>query len=383
MTVTSVTKDGGYLVIVEDGVTTRRSIVYEDTVVSEPPTSYEEVGNIYVDAANSKLVIQYNDSTTEIELDATTDLTGAEIVALLEALASGSRLEITYLDDGSTYLRFTATERTKLAGIEAGATKYPDTGEQAFLDADHNKLDGIETGATADLTGAEIVALLEALTAGSRLSHTKLDDLTSGDPHTQYQKESEKDAASGYAGLDASSDIAESVVPEHMSKNKLAWTADKLLKGAGAGTNPTEIDVPSAEPGEGHIVIHPPNTSAIGQGTWVFAADASCYYGWKWYNTSNANGDNFSYKVYLAAGTYTLQIFFERATNGGIVDFYIDADEVGSVDMYGAGAYNVAGTVTSISVATSGLKTLKLQVDGKSGSDYYIRIIDLVLWRTA
>ena len=37
---------------------------------------------------------------------------------------------------------------TKLAGIESGATKYPDTGEQAFLDADHSKLDGIEAGAT-------------------------------------------------------------------------------------------------------------------------------------------------------------------------------------------------------------------------------------------
>ena len=37
-------------------------------------------------------------------------------------------------------------------GVEAGATKYPDTGEQAFLDADHSKLDGIEAG--ADVTDA-------------------------------------------------------------------------------------------------------------------------------------------------------------------------------------------------------------------------------------
>jgi len=43
-----------------------------------------------------------------------------------------------------------AADHTKLAGIESGATKYPDTGEQAFLDADHNKLDGIE--AAADVT---------------------------------------------------------------------------------------------------------------------------------------------------------------------------------------------------------------------------------------
>jgi hypothetical protein len=39
--------------------------------------------------------------------------------------------------------------------------------------------------------------------------------------------------------------IAEAGVPAHMSKNKLAWTANKLLKGAGAGSDPVEIDVPS------------------------------------------------------------------------------------------------------------------------------------------
>jgi len=44
----------------------------------------------------------------------------------------------------------TAAQITKLDGIETGATKYPDTGEQAFLDADHTKLDGIE--ALADVT---------------------------------------------------------------------------------------------------------------------------------------------------------------------------------------------------------------------------------------
>ena len=38
-------------------------------------------------------------------------------------------------------------------------TKYPDTGEQAFLDADHTKLDTIEDSATADQTKADIDGL--------------------------------------------------------------------------------------------------------------------------------------------------------------------------------------------------------------------------------
>lgn len=50
----------------------------------------------------------------------------------------------------------TAVQITKLDGIEAEATKYPDTGEQAFLDADHSKLDAIE--ASADVTDAVNIA---------------------------------------------------------------------------------------------------------------------------------------------------------------------------------------------------------------------------------
>jgi len=41
----------------------------------------------------------------------------------------------------------------------------------------------------ASLTGAEIVTLLEALGAGSRLSHTKLDDIGASDHHTKYTDE--------------------------------------------------------------------------------------------------------------------------------------------------------------------------------------------------
>src|SRR4030042_1941429 len=56
----------------------------------------------------------------------------------------------------------TATEARTILNVEDGATKYPDTGEQAFLDADHTKLDGIEAG--ADVTDATNVAA-----AGARM----------------------------------------------------------------------------------------------------------------------------------------------------------------------------------------------------------------------
>ena len=99
----------------------------------------------------------------------------------LDAIAANATK---YPDTGEQ--AFLDADHTKLNGIATAATKYPDTGEQAFLDADHTKLNGIETSATTDLTGLEIVALLEALAAASRLSHTKLDDIGASDHHAKY-----------------------------------------------------------------------------------------------------------------------------------------------------------------------------------------------------
>lgn len=72
------------------------------------------------------------------ETGATTDQTGAEIKTAYEAEADTNAY-----NDAAV---------TKLAGIATAATKYPDTGEQAFLDADHTKLNGI--AANADVTGS-------------------------------------------------------------------------------------------------------------------------------------------------------------------------------------------------------------------------------------
>jgi len=58
------------------------------------------------------------------------------------------------LNDGD-YKHLTAAEKTLFDTVESGATKYPDTGEQAFLDADRSKLDGIEAGAkVGDVTAS-------------------------------------------------------------------------------------------------------------------------------------------------------------------------------------------------------------------------------------
>lgn len=122
-----------------------------------------------------------------IESGATADQTGAEIKVAYEAEA-----------DTNAY---TDAEKTKLAGISAGAevnavdSVNTQTGA-VVLDADDiddsatahrfataaqlTKLDGIESGATADQTGAEIKAAYEAeadTNAFTDADHTKLDGI--------------------------------------------------------------------------------------------------------------------------------------------------------------------------------------------------------------
>ncbi len=139
--------------------------------------------------------------------------------------------------------------------------------------------------------------------------------------------------------------------------------------------------------GEGHVTILPLSYDSIGQGTWIVGGELTAHYLQEvLYNSSTNDGDNISYKVYLEAGTYTL-LLFARTTNAyGIVDIDIDAGEVASFDQYSASPVeNVRNIQTAINVATAGIKTLKVRVDGKNGSSSgYSGVIGYIaLWRTA
>ena len=72
-------------------------------------------------------------------------------------------------------------------------------------------------------------------------------------------------------------------------------------------------------------------------------------------------------------------------TDAGIVDIYIDADEVASFDPYGGAGVSTSYTDTGNVVATSGLKTITLKIDGKNGSssNYFVRLQAIFFYRTA
>ncbi|MBA7623581.1 hypothetical protein ES703_30978 [subsurface metagenome] len=136
----------------------------------------------------------------------------------------------------------------------------------------------------------------------------------------------------------------------------------------------------------GHITIIPLSYYAIGQGTWKIYYDARLYLPWEFVNDTISDHDNVSWKITLPKGTYTLLVVGNTGPNMGIWKWYINTTLVATFDMYGVTAeLNRRVYQTGINVPSSGIKDLKLEIDGKnpSSSNYYSSTIYIALWRTA
>lgn len=139
--------------------------------------------------------------------------------------------------------------------------------------------------------------------------------------------------------------------------------------------------------GAGHITVLPWVYSSITQGTFIFVSDVLAWSHF-YYRNGGTQDDRINYSVYLAAGTYTLNLLHLKTNNSGIIDISLDnyATSEGTVDAYNASTlYNQITTVTGIVVATAGLYTLSLKVGTKnaSSSSYFMLLVMMSLFRTA
>lgn len=178
-------------------------------------------------------------------------LTGAEIVALLEALGAGNRLSHTKLDDigaSDHHAKYTNGEADARIAIHAAisgahhaqlhaaehvtgggdivANAVPAGNAGLMTGADKTKLDGCEANSKDDQSGAEIVALLEALAAGARLSHDDgLSDVSADDHHARYTDAEARAAAFVAATVML---FGQSAAPTEWTK-KTDWTDNSML----------------------------------------------------------------------------------------------------------------------------------------------------------
>jgi hypothetical protein len=153
-------------------------------------------------SAGSNISIDSNgvisSTDTQLTTEAVQDIVGAMVSSNTE-----SGIAVTY-DDTNDKLNFSVTsqtdqnftnaDHTKLDGIETGATADQTAAEirtlvgnasdsNVFTDADHSKLDGIEASATADQTAAEIRTLVGSASDSNVFTdadHSKLDGIESG-----------------------------------------------------------------------------------------------------------------------------------------------------------------------------------------------------------
>ena len=135
----------------------------------------------------------------------------------------------------------------------------------------------------------------------------------------------------------------------------------------------------------GHITILPLSYDSIGQGNWIWL-NRSAYMGGFFYNVSNNDNDEISYKAELTAGIYTLYTVIPTAYNQGIRKWYIDNIEVASFDGYTPTIiYNTIQKQTGIIITTTGIKTIKMKCVGKNplSSGYHTNIQSCSLWRNS
>ena len=172
-----ISSDGAKLDTIESNATADQTASEIRTLVGSASDS-----NVFTDALKTKL--------DNIEAGATGDQTSEEIEDIVGAMLTGnteSGITVTYQDsDGTidfvvasqTDQNFTNADHSKLDGIETGATADQTDSEiktayennsdtNAFTDALLSKLNGIEAGATGDQTSEEIEDIVGAMLTGN------------------------------------------------------------------------------------------------------------------------------------------------------------------------------------------------------------------------
>jgi hypothetical protein len=97
------------------------------------------------------------------------------------------------------------------------------------------------------------------------------------------------------------------------------------------------------------------------------------------YKNPPAQFDFWRTYINLVAGTYTFRLIYATSADRGIATIVLNGTSIGTLDTYSASSTITIGEITAISVATSGVFKVELQVNTKNGSssNYYL------LWTSA
>ena len=368
-----------------------------DQTDAEIKTAYENNTdtNAFTDAEKTKL--------SGIEANATADQTAEEIQDIVGAMLTSNTetgITVTYQDaDGTidfavasqTDENFTTADHSKLDGIESNATADQTGAEikslyegesdtNAFTDAEKTKLSGIETNATADQTASEIRTLVENASDSNVFTdadHTKLNGIAANAnvgitdlvSDTSPQLGGDLDMNSNFISsgiLGVKNQGAQSEVRLYCESNNAHYAGIKAPAHADFSGN-LSFTLPSGYGSNGQVL----QSNGSGGTSWV--AQTTAYTNSSvdsHLNTSSAS----SGQILSWNGSDYAWVADQTGSGGGSGISNIVEDTTpqlgGNLDMQ---SNNISGTGTvianSTAVATAGMRKIHASTSAPSGSD--------------
>jgi len=144
-----------------------------------------------------------------------------------------------------------------------------------------------------------------------------------------------------------------------------------------------QIQGPGGNSGERYFCILPIIGADVIANTWTVAGNSSQIYG-TYYQGQN-QGAEIGFPLVMDAGTWSVSVLGVTNNDAGNLSVQIDGTQVGTMDWYAAGlSFNATKSVTGITVATSGPKTLSFEIIAKnpSSSANFVSITMIVARRT-
>lgn len=103
-------------------------------------------------------------------------------------------------------------------------------------------------------------------------------------------------------------------------------------------------------------------------GTWVYSITTSQAYCFAFYNSSDAQNDEISFKIFAEAGNKTLEILCVTSGGYAIATVYLDDVEQGTIDLYSSSTkYNKKKTL-AVTVVGTGEHTIRFKAATRNGS---------------
>lgn len=195
--------------------------------------------SVLATASSVATAVSNHESDTSVHgiADTTVLATDAEVATAITNHEAASNPHPTYLTqaEGDGFYHQLTTDMATQAELDTHKTSTDHDGRY-YTEAE---VDGLFTTHTADTTSVHGIADTSVLATDAEVATAISDHVGLADPHTQYQKESEKGNANGYASLDGSGLVPDAQIPStiardselHARQHSITDTSDHTFPG--------------------------------------------------------------------------------------------------------------------------------------------------------